>query len=118
MDWDSSSSSSSDSDYSASSESTAPSAALSYNQVATGASDTEPIDDGATDFPFDFATDINDQANGGEGDYVDDGNGATGSLPSTLTPRKQQMISSSLPMFQQEFTNTNMTSQGNITTRE
>mmetsp|Transcript_17262 Transcript_17262/g.26502 ORF Transcript_17262/g.26502 Transcript_17262/m.26502 type:complete len:1249 (+) Transcript_17262:114-3860(+) len=120
MDWDSSSSSysSSDSD-SASSESTAPSAALSDNQVAIGASDTEPIDDGATDFPFDFATDIiNDQADG-ESDYVDDGNGvdsATAALPSI--PRKQQMISSSLPMFQQEFTNTNMTSQGNITTRE
>ncbi|KAK1745010.1 CCAAT/enhancer-binding protein zeta [Skeletonema marinoi] len=120
MDWDSSSSSysSSDSD-SASSESTAPTAALSDNQVATGASDTEPIDDGAADFPFDFATDnINDQADGSESDYVDDGNGATGSLPSTLTPRKQQMISSSLPMFQQEFTNANMTSQGNMTTRE
>eukprot|EP00984_Skeletonema_dohrnii_P035417 scaffold35131_cov150-Skeletonema_dohrnii-CCMP3373.AAC.3 len=120
MDWDSSSSSysSSDSD-SASSESTAPSAALSDNQVAIGASDTELIHDGATDFPFDFSTDINDQADGGESDHVDDGNGvdsATAALP-PVTPRKQ-MISNSLPMFHQEFTNTIITSQSNMTTRE
>jgi hypothetical protein len=118
MDWDSSSYSSSASD-SASSESTA--------RVTTGTSIVEPNDDDATDFPFDFATDVKDQADGSESDDdADDGDGfdsAAGSLSSTKTPINQQ-LSSALPTFQVEFAATNITSQSNmipaqnVTTRE
>jgi len=113
MDWDSSSYSSSDS---ASSESTA-SSALSDNQVASGTAAIELIDEGTTDFPFDFATDVNDQADGSDRDDVDDCDGSasdsvTASLPE-IAPRKNERIPTSLPTFQEECANTS-----NATTRE
>eukprot|EP00573_Skeletonema_grethae_P012013 CAMPEP_0201708084 /NCGR_PEP_ID=MMETSP0578-20130828/54258_1 /ASSEMBLY_ACC=CAM_ASM_000663 /TAXON_ID=267565 /ORGANISM="Skeletonema grethea, Strain CCMP 1804" /LENGTH=121 /DNA_ID=CAMNT_0048196847 /DNA_START=61 /DNA_END=422 /DNA_ORIENTATION=+ len=119
MDWDSSSYSSSDSD-SASSESTT-SSALSDNHAIAGTAAVDPIDSGTTDFPFDFAADINRQADGSVSDDVDGDDGydsATESLQATTPPRKLQITATSLLAFQEECVNTNISSLSNVTTRE
>ena len=106
MHWDSS-----DSD-SASSESTAPSA-LSDNRVGTGTTSiVEPTGDGATDFPFDFATDVDNQADGSESDYDDDDGDGFNSAAGSLS-WNQQISSGSLPTFQEEeeVATTNITRQ-------
>jgi len=118
MDWDSSSYSSSDSD-SASSESTSRSA-LSDNRVTARTAIVEHDDDGAADFPFDFATDVKDQADRSESVRADDGDdgfdSTAGSLTSIKTPMNQAIFS--LPAATKTKTQSSMICAQNVTARE
>ena len=119
MDWDSSSYFSSDSG-SESSESTTPSV-LSDNHISTERSTGEQINYEGTDFPFNFASNIDDdQAGSDSDDSVDGGifDSATASLSSANGTMIQQQISSTLPKFEGDYPLPNIPFQGNVSTRE